>query len=75
MKYTIEDVRKILEEKEVFKFIKINNNGKKDGPFEANIIFFENWLINNYQTKEFCVGLQEYDTYNITPISKIVEIL
>lgn len=75
MKYTVEDIKKILEEKETFKFMKINNNSEKEGPFEANIIFFGNWLINNYQTKEFCVGLQEYDTYNITPISKIVEII
>ena len=48
---------------------------KKKGPFEANMIFFRNWLINGFETKEFCVGLQEYDVYNITPISKIVEII
>lgn len=75
MKYTVKDIKKILEEKEIFEFMKINNDGKKEGPFEANMIFFENWLINNFQTKEFCVAFQEYDMCNITPISKIVEIL
>lgn len=71
---TVEDIRKILEEKECFKFTTINFKGEKV-TLSANMIFFQNWLIDGYKTKEFCVALQEYDTYNITPISKIIEII
>lgn len=74
MKYTVEDVKKILEERDWFKFTKIDNNGEKV-TLSANIIFFENFLIDNFETKEFCIALQDYDIYNITPISKIIEIL
>ena len=74
MKYTVEDVKKILEERNWFKFTKIDNNGEKV-TLSANIIFFENFLIDNFETKEFCIALQDYDVYNITPISKIIEIL
>lgn len=74
MTYTVEDIKKILEEKDWFKFTKIDNKGEKV-TLAANIIFFENFLIDSFQTKEFCIGLQEYDVYNITPISKIIEIL
>lgn len=75
MTYTVEDIRKILEERKSFKFMKINDNGEKEGPFEADMIFFQNWLINGFETKEFCVALREYDIYNITPISKIIKII
>lgn len=74
MKYTVEYIKKILEERSWFKFTTINNNGEKV-TLAANIIFFENFLIDNFKTKEFCIGLQDYDVYNITPISKIIEIL
>lgn len=74
MKYTVEDVKKILEERDWFKFTTINNNGEKV-TLSANIIFFENFLIDNFETKEFCIALQDYDVCNITPISKIIEIL
>ena len=74
MKYTVEDIKKILEERDWFKFTKIDNNGEKV-TLSANIIFFENFLIDNFETKEFCIALQDYDIYNITPISKIIEIL
>lgn len=74
MKYTVEDVKKILEERDWFKFTKIDNNGEKV-VLSANIIFFENFLIDNFETKEFCVALQDWDIYNITPISKIIEII
>lgn len=75
MKYTVEDIKKILEERKSFKFMKINDNGEKEGPFEADMIFFQNWLINGFETKEFCVALLEYDIYSITPISKIIKII
>lgn len=74
MKYTVEDVKKILEERDWFKFTKIDNNAEKV-VLSANIIFFENFLIDNFETKEFCVALQDWDIYNITPISKIIEII
>ena len=32
MKCTVEDIKKILEEKETFKFMKIDNNGEKKRP-------------------------------------------
>lgn len=74
MKYTVEDIKKILEERDWFKFTKIDNNGEKV-TLSANIIFFENFLIDNFETKEFCIALQDWDIYNITPISKIIEII
>lgn len=74
MTYTIEDIKKILEQRDWFKFTKIDNNGEKV-TLSANIIFFENFLIDNFETKEFCIALQDYDIYNITPISKIIEII
>ena len=72
--YTVEDIKKILEEKECFKFTTINLKGEKV-TLSANMIFFQNWLIDGYETKELCVALLEYDIYNITPISKIIEII
>lgn len=74
MKYTVEDIKKILEERDWFKFTTLNSKGEKE-TFSANILFFENFLIDTHKTKEFCVALQEYDIYNVTPISKIIEIL
>ena len=74
MKYTVEDIKKILEEKAWFDFTTINRNGEKV-TLSADMIFFQNWLINNFETKEFCVALSGYDFCNITPISKIIEIL
>lgn len=74
MTYTVEDIRKILEETDCFDFTKINNNGEKV-TLSADMIFFENCLINDFKTKEFCVALKGYDFCNITPISKIIKII
>ncbi len=74
MTYKVEDIRKILEEKEEFRFIKLNNNGEEI-TLSANTIIFSNWIVDAYDTKEFCVGYREYDLYNITPISKIIKII
>lgn len=74
MTYKVEDVKKILEEKEEFDFITSNNYGERM-ILSANTMVFANWIINVYNTNEFCVAYQEQDIYNVTPISKIIEII
>ena len=74
MTYTVEDIRKILTEQAEFYFVTLDNDGEEI-TLSANSIVFEHWIINAYHTTEICVAYQDYDTYNITPISKIIKIL
>ena len=73
-KYSVEEIRKILLEKEEFNYTYINYKGDESKSI-ANMLIFSKFISDAHETNgEICVAYEEYDINSITPISKIINI-
>lgn len=80
--YTVEDIMKVLNEKECFTAIvkRINPKTEKEIETESDFdcIYYDNTTkdINGARKTDLCVGSNNYgDILNLTPIRNIIKIL
>lgn len=73
-KYSVEDIKEILCEKDEFVYTYKTNDGKESNTI-ANMIYFSKFVNDGYGINEICVGYKEYNDINdIIPISQIINI-
>ena len=72
-KYSVEEIRKILYEKEEFVYTYKNYKGT-ESKTRANMLIFSKFISDAFETNEICVAYEEYDINSITPISRIINI-